>query len=84
LGIFLFIAYRVFNRIYNEQNHFLQISLFALVIYFSLQALIHIAVNIRLIPATGMTLPFISYGGSSVIGISITFGLIMLLSKKIN
>ena len=82
LGIFLFIAYRVFKRIYNEKNHFLQISLFSLIIYFSLQALIHIAVNIRLIPSTGMTLPFISYGGSSVIGISITFGLIMLLSKK--
>lgn len=82
LGIFLFIAFRVFRRIYNEKNHFLQLSLFSLIIYFSLQALIHIAVNIRLIPSTGMTLPFISYGGSSVIGISITFGLIMLLSKK--
>lgn len=82
LGIFLMIAYRVFKRIYNEKNHFLQISLFSLVIYFSLQALVHISVNLNLIPSTGMTLPFISYGGSSIIGISITFGLIMLLSKK--
>ena len=82
LFIFLFIAYRVFIRLYDEKNHFLQISLFSLIIYFSLQALIHISVNISLTPSTGMTLPFISYGGSSIIGISITFGLIMLLSKK--
>ena len=82
LFIFLFIAYRVFIRLYDEKNHFLQISLFSLIIYFSLQALIHISVNINLTPSTGMTLPFISYGGSSIIGISVTFGLIMLLSKK--
>ena len=82
LFIFLFIAYRVFSRLYDEKNHFLQISLFTLIIYFSLQALIHISVNISLTPSTGMTLPFISYGGSSIIGVSITFGLIMLLSKK--
>tara|TARA_X000000368_G_scaffold417727_1_gene414944 strand:+ start:8167 stop:9276 length:1110 start_codon:yes stop_codon:yes gene_type:complete len=82
LFIFLFIAYRVFIRLYDEKNHFLQISLFSLIIYFSFQALIHISVNISLTPSTGMTLPFISYGGSSIIGISITFGLIMLLSKK--
>ena len=70
LFIFLFIAYRVFIRLYDEKNHFLQISLFSLIIYFSLQALIHISVNISLTPSTGMTLPFISYGGSSIIGIS--------------
>ena len=47
-----------------------------------MQATIHIGVNIRLLPTTGITLPFISYGGSSVIGMSITCGLILLLSKN--
>ena len=82
LIIFFIIAYNGFKKAYSNDSHFLQISLFTLVIYFCLQALIHIAVNIRLIPTTGITLPFISYGGSSIIGMSITCGLIMLFSKK--
>ena len=44
--------------------------------------LIHIGVNLRLLPTTGITLPFISYGGSSTIGMSITCGIILLLSKN--
>ena len=82
LAIFFIISYQGFRKIYNSNNHFIQISLFTLIIYFCLQALIHIGVNIRLLPTTGITLPFISYGGSSVIGMSITCGLILLLSKN--
>ena len=82
LTIFFIISYQGFSKIYNSNNHFIQISLFTLIIYFCLQALIHIGVNIRLLPTTGITLPFISYGGSSVIGMSITCGLILLLSKN--
>ena len=47
-----------------------------------LQAMIHIGVNIRLFPTTGMTLPFISYGGSSIISISILSGIILNLTKR--
>ena len=47
-----------------------------------MQAMIHIGVNIRLFPTTGMTLPFISYGGSSIIGISIMSGVILNLTKR--
>ena len=82
LTIFFIISYQGFSKIYNSNNHFIQISLFTLIIYFCLQALIQIGVNIRLLPTTGITLPFISYGGSSVIGMSITCGLILLLSKN--
>tara|TARA_B100000929_G_scaffold51575_1_gene37615 strand:- start:538 stop:1659 length:1122 start_codon:yes stop_codon:yes gene_type:complete len=82
LTIFFIIAYNGFRNVYNNNNHFIQIGLFSLVVYFCLQALIHIAVNIRLIPTTGITLPFISYGGSSILGMSVTCGFIMMFSKK--
>ena len=82
LFIFFLISYNGFKKAYNNKNHFLQISLFTLVIFFCLQALIHIGVNLRLLPTTGITLPFISYGGSSTIGMSITCGIILLLSKN--
>jgi cell division protein FtsW len=47
-----------------------------------MQVMIHIGVNIRLFPTTGMTLPYISYGGSSIISISILSGIILNLTKR--
>jgi cell division protein FtsW len=47
-----------------------------------MQATIHIGVNIRLLPTTGMTLPFLSYGGSSIISTSILAGIILNLTKR--
>jgi cell division protein FtsW len=82
LFLFFYIAYRSFRRAYNEKDHFVQLCLFSLTVYLSLQTLVHAAVNLRLIPSTGMTLPFISYGGSSILGISFTLGLMLLLTKK--
>ena len=82
LFLFFFIAYRIFQRAYNERDHFIQLSLFSLAVYLSFQTLVHCAVNLNLIPSTGMTLPFISYGGSSMLGIALTLGLILLLTKK--
>ena len=82
LSLFFYIAYRVFQRAYDEKNHFIQLSLFSLTVYLSFQTLVHCAVNLNLIPSTGMTLPFISYGGSSILGIAFTLGLILLLTKK--
>ena len=46
------------------------------------QVLVHIGVNIRFLPTTGMTLPFLSYGGSSIIGSSILIGIILNLTKR--
>ncbi len=82
LLIFFIISYQGFKKIYGNNDHFIQICLFTLILYVCLQALIHIGVNIRLIPTTGITLPFISYGGSSVLGMSIAAGLILLFSKN--
>ena len=47
-----------------------------------MQVMIHVGVNIRLFPTTGMTLPFISYGGSSIVGMSIISGIILNLTKR--
>ena len=47
-----------------------------------MQATIHVGVNIRLFPTTGMTLPFLSYGGSSIVSISIFSGIILNLTKR--
>ena len=81
LTIFFIISYQGFRKIYSSNNHFIQISLFTLIIYFCLQALIHIGVNIRLLPTTGITLPFISYGGSSLITNLMMIAILLNISK---
>ena len=82
LIIFLFIGYKVLNRIFLEKNEFLKLALTGLVSLIIIQTFIHIGVNIRLLPTTGMTLPFLSYGGSSLIGSSIIAGVILNFTRK--
>ena len=80
--IFLFLTYRIFNKVLVEKNEFLKLSLIGLTSLLIIQVFIHIGVNVRLLPTTGMTLPFLSYGGSSIIGSSILAGIILNLTKK--
>ena len=80
--IFLFFIYQVFRRLYSEKNNLTKLILVGSISIILLQALIHIGVNIRLFPTTGMTLPFISYGGSSIISTSILCGIILNLTKR--
>ena len=80
--IFLFIAYKVLNKVFSEQNEFLKLTLLGLVSLLMIQTFIHIGVNTRLLPTTGMTLPFLSYGGSSLIGNSILAGIILNFTRK--
>ena len=82
LILFLFFIYTVFNRIYLEKNEKIKLILTGTMCLIIFQALIHIGVNIRLFPTTGMTLPFLSYGGSSIVGISILSGIILNLTKR--
>jgi cell division protein FtsW len=82
LSLFLFFIYTVFKRIYFEINEKIKLVLTGTVSLIIFQALIHLGVNIRLFPTTGMTLPFLSYGGSSIIGISILSGIILNLTKR--
>tara|TARA_B110000285_G_scaffold228998_1_gene292940 strand:+ start:1800 stop:2924 length:1125 start_codon:yes stop_codon:yes gene_type:complete len=82
LILFLFFIYTVFKRIYLEKNEKIKLVLTGVISLIIFQALIHIGVNIRLFPTTGMTLPFLSYGGSSIIGVSILSGIILNLTKR--
>ena len=79
---FLFIGYRVLNKIFSQEDEFIKLVLVGLVSLLIIQTFIHIGVNIRLLPTTGMTLPFLSYGGSSLIGSSIMAGLILNFTRK--
>ena len=80
--IFLFIGYKVFNKVFSENDEFLKLALVGLVSLLIIQTFIHIGVNSRLLPTTGMTLPFLSYGGSSLIGSSIIAGIILNFTRK--
>ena len=82
MAIFLFFIYSVFKKIYLEDNEKIKLALVGLITLIMVQALIHVGVNIRLFPTTGMTLPFLSYGGSSIIGVSILSGIILNLTKR--
>ena len=82
--LYLILIMRGLIRSMNQKNFFNQLASSGLIILFGLQALIHIAVNLSLIPAKGMTLPFISYGGSSLLAMGITMGMFLALTKKMN
>ena len=78
----MFLIYTVFKRIYLEKDEKVKLILTGLITLIISQALIHLGVNIRLFPTTGMTLPYLSYGGSSIIGMSILSGIILNLTKR--
>ena len=82
LVIFLFFIYSVFKKVYLEENEKIKLVLVGSITIIVVQTLIHVGVNIRLFPTTGMTLPFLSYGGSSIIGVSILSGIILNLTKR--
>ena len=80
--IFLYISYRVIKICVKEENEFIRLSLSGLSSLLIFQMFIHIGVNTSLLPTTGMTLPFLSYGGSSLIGSAILAGMILNFTKK--
>ncbi len=77
IGIFLFIALRIIKKVVNFSNNFYKLSLTGLISLLIFQAFIHVGVNANLLPTTGMTLPFLSYGGSSLLSSGIIAGIIL-------
>ena len=82
LVLFLLFIYSIFKKVENETDNTNKLILIGLGSLILFQAMIHIGVNIRLFPTTGMTLPFLSYGGSSIISTSILSGIILNLTKR--
>ena len=82
LLLFLLFIYMVLKKINFETNDKIKLILIGSISLILMQATIHIGVNIRLFPTTGMTLPFLSYGGSSIISTSILAGIILNLTKR--
>jgi cell division protein FtsW len=80
--LYLFIIARVLIRLLHEEDSFLVLATAGLVCQFGLQALINMAVNVQIAPSKGMTLPFISYGGSSMIALSIGMGLLLAFTRR--
>ena len=80
--IFLFIAYRVVKRVINLNNNFYKLTLSGLISILVFQTFIHIGVNANLLPTTGMTLPFLSYGGSSLLSSGIIAGIILNYTSR--
>jgi len=80
--IFLYISFRVIKFALLENEKFIKISLAGLATLLIFQTFIHIGVNTSLLPTTGMTLPFLSYGGSSMIGSAILAGIILNFTRR--
>lgn len=82
LVLLLYFVTRIVKRALEEENMFVYIALFGLMMEFLIQVVVNIGVSLRLLPTKGMTLPFISYGGSSMLSMAICFGLMLALTKR--
>lgn len=79
---FAFLVLRTLFRLMRETDYFILLAGSGLIVQFGLQAAINIGVNLRLLPAKGMTLPFISYGGSSLLAIAFGMGMLLALTRR--
>ena len=82
VGVFAFIVLRGFSRLLQEGNLFVLLSATGLLIQFGLQAVINMASTLHLIPTKGMTLPFVSYGGSSMLALALGMGMLLALTRR--
>jgi cell division protein FtsW len=82
VAIFAFIVLRGFSRLLQEGNFFVVLSATGLLIQFGLQAIINMASTLHLIPTKGMTLPFLSYGGSSMLALALGMGMMLALTRR--
>jgi len=80
--IYLILCFQVIKKIGNENDMKVKLILLGSISLILLQTFIHIGVNIRILPTTGMTLPFLSYGGSSIVSTAILSGIILNLTKR--
>ena len=82
MSLFAFVVLKILMRAKQEPDPFAALALSGLGLIFGFQALINMGVNVALLPAKGMTLPFISYGGSSLLGMAFGMGLVLALGRR--
>ncbi len=82
MALFAFVVLRILVRAKTEADPFPALAMSGLALVFGFQAIINMGVNVALLPAKGMTLPFISYGGSSLIGMAFAMGLVLALGRR--
>jgi cell division protein FtsW len=80
--LFAFIVLRGMTRAMSNQNLFILLAVAGLLVQFGVQALINMGSSLQLIPTKGMTLPFISYGGSSLLGVALGLGMTLALTRR--
>lgn len=82
VALFAFVVLRGFSRLLHERNLFVMFAATGLLINLGLQAVVNIGSSLHLLPTKGMTLPFISYGGSSLLALSLTMGMVLALNRR--
>ncbi|MBI1205694.1 MAG: cell division protein FtsW [Azospirillum sp.] len=82
IALFAFIVLRGFSRAFKDTNLFVVLAVGGLLAQFALQALINMGSSLHLMPTKGMTLPFVSYGGSSLIALGFGMGMVLALTRK--
>jgi cell division protein FtsW len=82
VALFAFIVLRALRHAVRKEDPFARFAIAGLAVLFGLQSAINMAVNLHLIPAKGMTLPFISYGGSSMISLAYGMGMLLALTRE--
>lgn len=82
MALYTYVAYRAFRYAWREPDAFVRLAVVGLALLLAVQALINMGVNVGLLPAKGMTLPFISAGGSSSLAVSLTAGMLLALMRR--
>lgn len=82
VGLFAFVVARCFLRVMHENSLFVVLAVGGLIIQFGSQALVNMSSTLHIIPTKGMTMPFISYGGSSLLALAMAMGMVLALTRK--
>ena len=82
VALFVFVILRGLIRVMADDNLFVVLAAAGLIVQFALQAIINMASTVNLMPTKGMTLPFISYGGSSLLALGFGMGMLLALTRR--
>lgn len=82
VGLFAFVVIRAMSRAMQENNLFIIIGVGGLTVQFGMQALVNMASSLHMMPTKGMTMPFVSYGGSSMLGLALGVGMMLALTRR--